>query len=461
MALITFYLSLFFLLHFISPISSFQLFQNVDAFRRRSTSLTSATSTSEGSLGVEAAITYLNNNKVLIQKLALGNKKLKKEMEDANFWTGGAYTITSSTCLGIVENGLNLQVECNVKGKKTIKEILVPFLLKVNDEITLKRALIDLAIKAERLIDTGDLTRLPFGEDYTLPVDFKWNEVPHQTWVRSYLYNLAADAVVKIVNDNNSASSKSEVGNKFQLKVNFPEVNPAFDTYRIGTILEMVRTITLALVLQENKKVRICVQQSLGEGVFAGMPLALSSMRPVLEKMDWGQVVTSVNQNKLKASSEEVKIKFGTVGGDVLSDDDDVIIVIAPQNVIGGMIVGLLDDMVKAANGRPFILINPLLADRPSSNNMMQIRGRTERREFADSFKDIFAFRLLYPSSGGYMFPIRGAIVKRDYNSLWVAYSKENDDKGREEYSIIAAFPPQEEPAPEMLSNCFTKNNNM
>jgi hypothetical protein len=72
------------------------------------------------------------------------------------------------------------------------------------------------------------------------------------------------------------------------------------------------------------------------------------------------------------------------------------------------MIVNLLEDMVKAAAGRPLILLNPQLADKPSSNNMMQIRGRSERKAFENSFRDIYALRLLYPSSGGYMYPIRG-----------------------------------------------------
>jgi hypothetical protein len=70
------------------------------------------------------------------------------------------------------------------------------------------------------------------------------------------------------------------------------------------------------------------------------------------------------------------------------------------------MIVDLLEEMVLAAKGKPMILINPSLADRPSSNNMMQIRGRSERKLIAESFKDIYALRLLYPSSGGYMYPI-------------------------------------------------------
>jgi hypothetical protein len=130
----------------------------------------------------------------------------------------------------------------------------------------------------------------------------------------------------------------------------------------------------------------------------------------------------------------------------VLAEDDDVILVIAPQNgpsiinttsdyllkyfitilndlailtyfisvfflfdlfkVIGGMIVDKLEEMVVAARDRVVILVNPSLADRPSSNNMMQIRGRAERRAFADSFQEFYALRLLYPSSGGYMFPI-------------------------------------------------------
>jgi adenylate kinase len=124
--------------------------------------------------------------------------------------------------------------------------------------------------------------------------------------------------------------------------------------------------------------------------------------------------------------------------------------------VVGGMIIELLDDMVKAAGGRPVILINPNLADRPSSNNMMQIRGRSERRAIEQSFTDIFTIRLLYPSSGGYMFPIRGLVVKKDYRSLWVVYSRETNEKGQEVYSCIGAFPPHPAPSQDAISKLFT-----
>lgn len=82
----------------------------------------------------------------------------------------------------------------------------------------------------------------------------------------------------------------------------------------------------MALTLAyQDKNVRICVQQALGEGIFVGLPLALSSMRYILEKMDWG--------TRLEKSSEgEGRIRFGEVGSHVLQPDDDVCIVIAPQN---------------------------------------------------------------------------------------------------------------------------------
>jgi hypothetical protein len=44
-----------------------------------------------------------------------------------------------------------------------------------------------------------------------------------------------------------------------------------------------------------------------------------------------------------------------------VADDDDVLIIIAPQNTVNGECVTLLDDMCKAAKGKPVVLINPKL----------------------------------------------------------------------------------------------------
>eukprot|EP00607_Mallomonas_marina_P010997 CAMPEP_0182423374 /NCGR_PEP_ID=MMETSP1167-20130531/9351_1 /TAXON_ID=2988 /ORGANISM="Mallomonas Sp, Strain CCMP3275" /LENGTH=286 /DNA_ID=CAMNT_0024602287 /DNA_START=429 /DNA_END=1289 /DNA_ORIENTATION=+ len=254
------------------------------------------------------------------------------------------------------------------------------------------------------------------------------------------------------------------VPNKYrlQLKANIPEMNPAFDTYRIGTVLEMVRAMVLPLVY-EGKKVRICVQQSLGEGVLSGMPLALSSMLPVLVRMDWQGKQLPIKEG------EEGEIRFGRVGPEYVKDDDDVIIIIAPQNVVGGSLMSSLEAMIKKAEEREregererergICLINPLLEDKPSSNNVMQVRGRKERREFADSFQEIYCMRLLYPSTGGYMYPIRGLLARKDVYNPYVAYSQELGG-GSEKYEAIAAFPVKERKAPDIseISNLFTSN---
>jgi 1,4-dihydroxy-2-naphthoyl-CoA synthase len=49
--------------------------------------------------------------------------------------------------------------------------------------------------------------------------------------------------VREVVNEKDYDKLKIENINKsrMQIKLNFPEVNPAFDTYRLGTVLEMVK----------------------------------------------------------------------------------------------------------------------------------------------------------------------------------------------------------------------------
>lgn len=402
----------------------------------------------EASSGVKILQDYLNNKKSILKKMVLLNEKLRKEIENANFWTGGSFLVEDTICNGIIENGFNIDAKCRIRGKEEVKQVFVPFHAKVRNEKELKDVVIEMLHMIDRSNETASLVTLPFGDDYNLPLDFRWNEVPHATWVRNYVYEQATCAVLKALSSSN---------NKFQMKVNFPEVNPAFDTYRIGTILEMIRHIVLVLTCDEGKRVRICVQQSLGEGVFAGMPLALSSMRFVLEKMDFGSRLSpeqKANVNDNKNRRNEALVRFGAIGKDQVAPDDDIVIVIAPQNLVGGSLIPLLDEMIKELNGRPIILFNPLLNDRPSSNGLMNVRGRSERIEFQKSFMDIFTMRLLYPSSGGYMFPIRGMVVNKDLDSAWCVYSKSVVD-GKEKYDIIGAFPKGPEPSPEKISAMF------
>jgi hypothetical protein len=237
-----------------------------------------------GSEGLEQSIQFLNTQAPsLIRALALRDARLKDDMDKENFWTAGNFEIRNVTCTGIVKEGVSLDLECAVKGKTQRRSLVAKFPFPVGDETALKRALIKMAFDAGRLKDTATLgTGLTFGDDFRMPLDFRFNDVPHAAWVRAYVYDLAASAIAQAVGDA-TIPDKS----RLQVQVNVPEVNPAYDTYRIGTMLEMVRRMALTLAYQD-KNVRICVQQPLGEGIFVGLPLALASMRFVLEKMDWG-----------------------------------------------------------------------------------------------------------------------------------------------------------------------------
>lgn len=403
-----------------------------------------------GSSGVECAISFLNSieAKDILIDFAFFNKELKSDANKENMWTGGNFVVTGGECKGILKEGILLQVNLLVKGKAKEREILVPFPYTVEDERMLKNALISMAFDTGKMSATGLVVGLPFGTDHTLPLDFRFNDVPHAAWVRAYIYDTAARALSHALSSDHTVIPDKA---RMQMKINIPELNPAFDTYRIGTMLEMIRAMVLPLVY-DGKRVRVCVQQSLGEGVLAGMPLALSSMRPVMEKMDWcGKQKGSVG--------EEGEVRFGKIGADQIRDDDDLLVLIAPQNVVGGSLMPSLEAMAKEAARRsvPMVLLNPLLEDRPSANNVMQIRGRAERRAFADSFQEILCVRLLYPSTGGYMYPIRGLLCRKDAASPYVAYTQRTDD-GHEAYLPIAAFPAHLRAAPDIsvVSSLFT-----
>lgn len=111
-------------------------------------------------------------------------------------------------------------------------------------------------------------------------------------------------------------------------------MNPEFDTYRVATVLELVREIVLSLLERKAFKIKVCVQQKLGEGFRSGLPLSLGSMRAFLERMDWGSLPEQFKfkpEDNLKPRSEAL-IRFGEIGKDQVAPDDDIFIIIAPQN---------------------------------------------------------------------------------------------------------------------------------
>ena len=84
-------------------------------------------------------------------------------------------------------------------------------------------------------------------------------------------------------------------------------------------------------------------------------------------------------------------IRFGGVGAEEVAADDDVLIILAPQSMVGASVIEPLSEMAAkaVAQGSALILINPLLQDRPSSGGVMSVRGRSDRMAFAASFEEV------------------------------------------------------------------------
>ncbi|GMH33032.1 hypothetical protein BSKO_00866 [Bryopsis sp. KO-2023] len=264
------------------------------------------------------------------------------------------------------------------------------------------------------------------------PVDLpsRMNNVPHQREMRQFFYHDVSTAV------------KSAVAAgvfKMTVRCTVPETNPEMDVYRIGTLLELVRELATTLVA-DGKRVKVCVQQSMGQGVFQGMPLSLAGVRRIMEAMDWGEAIDFV--------------AFGQVGSDQI-DDFDHYILIAPQNVVGSTIMTNLTEMVDSAVARqkPIILINPILKDIPSSGGVMGIRGRKERMEMVASFEPAYHFRLLYRM--GSFWPIKGAL-RRAYGGEWELYKRVDLGKRQEEYQLMGLF--EKEPGSGEITDCFERN---
>lgn len=104
-------------------------------------------------------------------------------------------------------------------------------------------------------------------------------------------------------------------------------------------------------------------------------------------------------------------------------------------------------DLCEEAGDRPVILLNPKVGDVASSSNVMSIRGRAERMAVWESFKIVYAFRLLYKKP--YFYPIYGAL-RYTYGSSWDIYKREGKMK-TEKYTYLRSF--FEEPGPEQITN--------
>eukprot|EP00850_Spirogloea_muscicola_P014012 SM000098S25092 [mRNA] locus=s98:116199:121868:- [translate_table: standard] len=245
------------------------------------------------------------------------------------------------------------------------------------------------------------------------------NTIPHTRDIRQYFYRDVSAATKNAV----------EAGLKrLKAVLVIPELNPEMDVYRIGTLMELLREMAFAFA-NDGKRVRVCVQGSMGKGIFAGMPLQLAGARRMLDNMDWGEY----------GAKENNFVRTGSVGANEPQEDDDIFIIMAPQNAVGNCIIDDLEGMVNAAGQRPVIIVNPRLKDIPSSGGVMQIKGREKRLAFVDSFFPCYHFRLLYTS--GTQYPILGA-VRRAYPTPYEVFQRVDGPYGSgiEEYRMLRTF---------------------
>ncbi|TVU42380.1 hypothetical protein EJB05_08782, partial [Eragrostis curvula] len=271
-------------------------------------------------------------------------------------------------------------------------------------------------------VDTGS-------KDEWRGIPTRLNNIPHSREIRKYFY----DDVVK--------ATKHAVGDKktrLQIDINIPELNPEMDVYRIGTLMELVRELSLSFA-DDGKRVKVCVQGSMGQGAFAGIPLQLAGTRKILEYMDWGDY-----------DAKGTFINFGAVGATEVDKEDDMFVLIAPQNAVGNCIIDDMKAMTDAAGDRPVILVNPRLKDMPASSGIMQTMGRDMRLKYAASFETCYSFRLLFYA--GSFYPIMGAL-RMAYPNKYEIYRRVDEPNGKEKYVLIAEF--TEKPTPDDITAAF------
>ena len=176
--------------------------------------------------------------------------------------------------------------------------------------------------------------------------------MPNQLGTRQFFYDSAVSAVESALTD----PDRKSLVPRMSMTVLTPELNPSMDSYRIGTLLEMVREIATRLACS-GLRVRVCVQGPMGRGIFVGLPLSLNGVRKILEMMDWQAEKGQPLEGMIGYDGKpEAFVRFGAVGAEEVDKDprappDDVLICICPQNIIGFSILEDLRDMIAAADG--------------------------------------------------------------------------------------------------------------
>jgi len=410
----------------------------------------------------------------------LGVEQIRK-----NSFSGGSFSIESAKLLNIDKNFLYLDSAIKIRGKTELHHETVKISLDAKPTAPMLRTHPDLPVISSDMEETvhpvdnfvrrccrlciianhesmtGKLLQLGTqigGQGVgILKENLYLNQVPHNRYVRKYFYEMVSKAVLDAV----QLCSEGKIGNRMKTTIMFPEMNPSMDSYRIGTLLEAVRCIAITLA-EQNLRVRVCVQGSMGVGIFTGLPKQLSGVSALLSRMDWQSNEGEENEGMIGNF-----VNFGAIGAEHVVNgggtdtngneihQDDVFLLICPQSMVGleSSIYEPLSDMVRAAGDRPIILINPDLTDKVSSQGQQSIRGRQERIDFSNSFETVFHFQNIYYSGTSY-FPILGAISKFGPTSAWVAYQRRDRLDGKSEVYVPTLLS-ESQPDGESVLNTF------
>jgi adenylate kinase len=250
------------------------------------------------------------------------------------------------------------------------------------------------------------------------------NNTPHARETRAWFYDDCAKSIAAAVTSRER---------RIKIKTEFPELNVSGDVYRVGTTLELVRRVATTLA-RDGMRVKVCVQRSMGKGVFQALPLSLSGVSKLLELMDWDDDVA------------DAIVPNGGISGEDGSDADAFILV-QPQNIVGYSILPYIAEMEEVVGDKPMIMINPRLDDIQSAGNVMSVRGRKERMEAVAAWKECYHFRLLYRKP--YFHPIYGALRFAYYENEWELY-KRTGLRETEKYELLATY--DAEPDPEEMT---------
>lgn len=351
----------------------------------------------------------------LVKEVVMQYSSLGMSIRKANGMSGGAAKLKEATLLDVTSE--RTTVECTVERRRGFgrieQEVQVAELewsaIGIAESSALENRLVSLACSLQLGGEAAKLMTMPGGEGQVgSPADDMWlNNVPARREARAHFATQATESLIDALSTN---------GTRFSMTLRPPELDDELDTYRVGTLLELARSLALSVIAKLGLRVRVCVQGPMGSGTFQGVPLSLNGVRRLLVGMDWGESSSELFENEF--------IRFGDVSKDAVDDKDDVFIILAPQSLVGCSVVDALRDMCEAVGDRPIVLVNPKLQDVASPQGVMSVRGRADRLEFARSFSEIYKFRLIVPR-GRAFFPILGAVVKAGLHRPYVLFARQ------------------------------------